>query len=108
MHARILLSAATAACLLIPAMGFAGQSHTVSQSGKQFTPSSIEISKGDTVAFVNDDTAAHNVSARGGVNDFNSGSMKPGDRKEVTFNETGKTEVKCAIHPLMKMTITVK
>jgi plastocyanin len=106
MSIRMVLSVAAIASAFIPVVVFAGQTHKVSQAGKLFTPAEIEITHGDTVGFVNDDAITHNVFAKS--MNLNTGAMKPGDSKEVTFDVPGKVEVKCAIHPMMKMTITVK
>ena len=38
---------------------------------------------------------------------FNLGSQPPGASTDVAFKETGEVHVICAIHPRMKMTVTV-
>jgi plastocyanin len=40
-------------------------------------------------------------------NEFNLGSLKPGTATPVTFAEAGEATVICAIHPRMKMKVTV-
>jgi plastocyanin len=80
----------------------------VNQVNKAFDPGSVTIKTGDTVDFVNGDTVAHNVYTRGTPEDFSLGVIKPGDEKKVTFSKPGSYDVKCAIHPGMKMTITVQ
>ena len=84
----------------------ASTSHTVSEKGKVFGPNKLEIAKGDTVSFVNDDKIKHNVMIR--TMKFNSGLQAPGDTTDVTFDKAGTFKVRCAIHPKMKMSITVK
>ena len=106
MSIRMFLSVAAIAGAFVPVVVCAGQTHKVSQAGKLFTPAEIEITRGDTVGFVNDDAITHNVFAKS--MNLNTGAMKPGDSREVTFDAPGKVEVKCAIHPMMKMTISVK
>jgi plastocyanin len=80
----------------------------VSQANKMFAPGDVTIKSGDAVDFVNDDTIAHNVYTRGTPQDFSLGTIKPGDSKSVTFEKSGTYNVKCAIHPAMKMTVNVE
>lgn len=79
---------------------------TVSQKGKAFAPGAIEAKVGDTVRFGNDDTVAHNIMGSG-AETFNLGSVKPGATGETTLTRAGEVEVRCAIHPKMKLTIKV-
>jgi plastocyanin len=80
----------------------------VNQINKSFDPAVVSIKAGDTIDFANADTIAHNVYTRGSPQDFSLGTMKPGADKKVTFSTPGSYDVKCAIHPGMKMTITVQ
>jgi plastocyanin len=56
---------------------------------------------------VNDDTVPHNIFSVSKGNEFNLGSQAPGASTDVTFKEAGEVQVICAIHPRMKMTVTV-
>jgi plastocyanin len=80
---------------------------TVGQAGKAFNPVDLQVKVGDSVKFNNDDTVAHAVLVKG-PHETNLGQMKPGDAKSVSFDEAGSYDVKCAIHPKMKLTITVQ
>jgi plastocyanin len=95
-----ILAAASAAVL-------AASTVQVGQSNKLFEKTSVSIAAGDSVEFVNNDTVAHNVMASG-ADAFNLGVMKPGEKKSRKFDHAGKHEVKCALHPRMKMTVEVK
>jgi len=79
----------------------------VGQSNKLFDKTTVSIAAGDSIEFVNNDTVAHNVMATG-ADAFNLGVMKPGEKKSRKFDQAGKHEVKCALHPRMKMTVEVK
>ena len=68
----------------------------------------LEIKKGDTVRFLNEDSFFHNVFSLSDAALFDLGSFPKGDSKEVVFEESGEVEVECAIHPNMKMVIDVK
>ena len=85
-----------------------GDEVKVNQVNKTFDPGAVTIKSGDTVDFVNGDTIAHNVYTRGTPQDFSLGTMKPGADKKVTFTTPGAYDVRCAIHPGMKMTVTVE
>jgi plastocyanin len=58
--------------------------------------------------FNNDDEITHNVFSRAAGNAFNVGIQEPGSSSPVTLQEAGSVEVRCAIHPGMKLTIEVE
>ena len=80
---------------------------TITQKGRLFSSESVTIKKGDTVTFVNDDTVPHNIVSTSKGNEFNLGSQPPGASTDVTFKEVGDAQIICAIHPRMKMTVTI-
>jgi plastocyanin len=80
----------------------------VHQKGKSFDKDSVAINKGDSVKFVNDDSVAHNVHSRSSGGAFDLGVQKPGTSSSHTFASDGTFRVRCAIHPKMKLTVTVK
>lgn len=80
----------------------------VSQKNKTFSASTLEVKTGDRVSFLNADPFFHNVFSLSDAKTFDLGSYPSGQARHVTFNQPGTVEVECAIHPEMKMTITVK
>jgi plastocyanin len=80
----------------------------VSQRDKAFDPGTVTAAVGDTIVFTNDDKVAHNVMVPKGPNKMNLGSIKPGAQSQAVLQEAGEVEVRCAIHPKMKLTITVQ
>jgi plastocyanin len=80
---------------------------TITQKGRMFSSESITIKKGESLTFVNDDTVPHNIISTSKGNEFNLGSQPPGASTDVTFKEAGEVQVICAIHPRMKMTVSV-
>jgi plastocyanin len=91
------------------AAGFAhAEDHVVGQKNKQFTASTIEIKKGDSIRFTNEDSFFHNVFSLSDTKSFDLGSYPQGEYKAVTFDRPGIVEVECAIHPSMHMTVIVK
>jgi len=95
------------AILLTPLAAIAGAEYTVSQKGKKFRPAEIGINVGDSITFVNDDKTRHNVYSKSAGLEFKIKKQKPGDRNTITFGRAGRAEVRCAIHPKMKLVITV-
>jgi plastocyanin len=100
----------TAAVLL----AFAGGSvaalaadRTISQKGRAFSETEITVKKGENIVFVNDDNIAHNIMSASAGNEFNLGSQAPGASSSVALSKAGEVSVVCAIHPRMKMTVTV-
>ena len=89
------------------AVAFAAAEHTVEQKGRTFSASTLTIKKGETISFVNDDNIAHNVMSTTPGNEFNLGAQSPGVTSTVTLSNAGEVSVLCAIHPRMKMTVTV-
>jgi plastocyanin len=79
----------------------------VDQKDKAFTLTSLSVKIGDVVVFRNSDPFFHNIYSLSPVKIFDLGSYKQGESKSVTFDKPGDVEVNCAIHPNMKMKVTV-
>ena len=81
----------------------------IDQVGQKFSQSTVSIKVGDTVAFHNQDDVTHNInvtSPSGSPED--QGLQKPGETISKKFDAPGKYEIRCAIHPRMKMSVEVK
>jgi len=98
--------AVTAGLIAGTTVAFAAE-HSVGQKGKVFSETSLKIKRGDTVVFVNDDNVTHNVLSNSPGDQFNLGAIGPGNSTPVTFDKAGEVLVVCAIHPTMKLTLTV-
>jgi plastocyanin len=104
-HAR-LFGFALAALLLAGPLE-AGE-YVIGQKNKIFSPSEITIKPGDTVVFKNDDDVVHNAfSLTKGV-EFNLNIQGPGQSSSFTFPREGTVEVRCVMHPAMKLIVNVK
>jgi plastocyanin len=90
---------------LSPAAG-AGDS-IVHQKGRVFSVAALTVARGEPVVFLNDDTGPHNIMSTTANNAFDLGSQMPGSSTPVSFDVAGVVVVICAIHPRMRMTITV-
>src|SRR5918998_6733025 len=70
-----------------------------------FKPQSLEVAKGTTVTWTNEDSAGHDVTKTGGPGpEFSSGEgdMQKGDTYEQTFTTAGTIRYECTIHPGME------
>lgn len=64
-----------------------------------FEPKTLEISPGDTVKWVNNKLAPHNVVVEGSTKLSHKGLVfSPGESFESTFNESGEYEYYCEPH----------
>ncbi len=63
---------------------------------------------GDGLTFVNGDLYDHNVYSDSPGNVFNLGIQAPGQTNGVTLAAPGTVEVRCRIHPKMKLVVTVE
>lgn len=93
---------------LLPALAGESGEHKVNQKDKEFSQTEITIKPGEKVVFQNDDTVTHNVFSNSKINPFNIKIQQPGGSSTVQFDSEGVTEVRCAIHPKMKLMVTVK
>ena len=108
----------------------AGPPKAMTIKGSAFTPASLEVVKGTTVTWTNEDTFPHTVttgiapptfqplpsgasptpfqSLSSGDGRVSSGRIEPTRSFSFTFNEAGTHNYFCAVHPAMLATITVR
>jgi plastocyanin len=82
------------------------QSNAVDITGFAFSPETLTISIGDTVAWTNKESATHTATADGG--EFDSGNLGNGDTFSHTFTAAGTYTYYCKIHTSMTATIIVE
>jgi plastocyanin len=73
----------------------------------KYSPQTIEVRKGESVEWANDDLTPHTVTSQNG-GELNSGSIDAGASWSHTFNQPGSFSYFCTFHPEMKGTVTVK
>ena len=81
------------------------------ETNECYIPADVSISVGDTVSWINDDTAAHTVTS-GSPTDgpdgvFDSSLVMGGAIFDVTFDKAGSYDYFCMVHPWMVGTVTV-
>jgi len=85
-----------------------GKSIEVMIENYAYSPASLEVSVGDTVTWMNMDTAPHTVTVTSGPEKFDSGNLQKGESFSYTFKKAGTYAYYCAVHPDMKAGVTVK
>lgn len=103
---RTVVAALALACVSVCAND--PKNHPVDQKDKEFSVTEITVKPGENVVFMNSDSVTHNVFSNSKVNAFTIKVQKPGESSTIAFKEEGVTEVRCAIHPKMKLVVTVK
>jgi plastocyanin len=88
--------------LLSPSLAMADQ--TIIQKGRRFAPAEVTIHRGESLVFTNNDEFIHQVYADG---QFDSEEKAPGENLTESFTDAGTFEVRCHIHPKMKLTVHV-
>ena len=76
----------------------------VAMKNMKFSPATIEIKKGDTVEWKNDDITPHTATSA----TFDSGSIASDAAWRHTFTQAGSFPYTCTFHPDMKATVVVK
>ncbi len=98
--------------LLFPVLMLSGAAFAadvdVTQRGRAFDPSTLDIKVGDTVHFHNDDEFIHHVYVKSPDFNFDSDEQPPGETIEIRFTHAGDFDVQCAIHPKMHLLVHVK
>ena len=89
--------------------GGGGNVVEVGMKGNAYTPMDVTVPAGGTVKWTNTDTPSHTVTKEDGPGEeFDSGTMSPGDEFEQKFADPGKVNYVCEIHPFQKGTVTVE
>jgi plastocyanin len=83
-----------------------GATTKVAIQGFAFGPRTVKVKVGDTIAWTNDDSAPHTVTAKSG-GDLDSGTLAQGADFEFTASQPGTIQYFCSIHPDMTGTIEV-
>ena len=80
----------------------------VVQKRRSFGTTAMTISKGDSIVFVNGDPFAHNVYSKEPRGFLDLGIQEEGDRQAVLFDKPGAFDLRCRIHPRMRLKVTVQ
>ena len=70
----------------------------------KFLPAEIEVEVGSTITFTNLDLVPHTATGDG----FDTGTLKKGESKKITFSEAGDCPYLCTLHRHMKGRVRVR
>jgi plastocyanin len=105
MRTRILFSLLMTTVLATPS--FATEP-VIGQKDKQFSQEIVLVKHGETVEFLNDDGVGHNISVHEPDGAIRPGLVQqPGGDIHVPFDKVGDHDIRCLIHPKMKMVVRV-
>jgi plastocyanin len=97
------------AFLLMPFSAFAAdEAHTIVQKGRAFHPGEVTIARGESLTFTNNDEFIHQIYVQGQDFSFDSDERNPGENITESFTVPGTFEVRCHIHPKMRLVVHVK
>lgn len=99
------LAAAAATLPVLATRAQAATTHTVRITNFEFVPANLTIAAGDSVTFINEDSAPHTATADSGA--FDTGRLRQGQSATLTFNGGGSFPYFCAVHPRMRGSLSV-
>jgi plastocyanin len=82
---------------------------TIDQKGQKFSITSVVIAVGDVIQYQNHDDVTHDIMVideQGEATD--EGLQRSGEIIAPEFDHPGTYQVRCSIHPRMKMTVVVR
>ena len=74
--------------------------------GYEFLPATLNVTKGTTVVFTNEDRDPHSAVDDGGA--WATGILSQGEQEAVTFDDAGTYAYYCSVHPTMRATLIVE
>jgi plastocyanin len=98
-----------AACaILAVSVSATAAEHSVRMAGVTYQPAKLEAKVGDTIRFINDDAADHEVFVPTKGFGVDLGVQKPGQVTVLQLLKPGSFEVECVMHPHMLLNVMVK
>lgn len=105
---RIKIAIASAMLIALSNNPAASHPQTIVQFERAFHPSEVTIVRGETLTISNRDGFIHQIYVNSSVMNFDSNEQPPGQDVLVTFPSAGTFEVRCHIHPRMRLNVYVK
>ena len=82
--------------------------HKVAQKGRLFAPGALTVKAGDVLVFQNDDDVTHHVYSSTKGQEFDLKTIPPGEKSTQAFARKGRVDVRCGLHPGMRLVVTVE
>jgi plastocyanin len=86
----------------------AAETHVVTTAGAAYAPAEITAKVGDSIRFINDDQADHDVFVPTIDHAVDLGVQKPGTEATLKLGRSGRFDVECVIHDHMKLVVEVQ
>jgi len=84
-----------------------GSASKVEIANFMYAPASVEVAMGGSITWTNSDSSPHTATAQGDRGVLDTGTLKQGDSKTITFTSPGTYRYQCLFHPFMHGTVTV-
>ena len=96
-------------CIVVhcASIAYAAQ-HVIGQKGRHFSPGTLNVKAGDSVTFKNDDTVTHHIYSSTKGHEFDLATAPPGEDVRHTFSARGRVDVRCGLHPGMRLVVAVE
>ncbi|MXP65809.1 hypothetical protein E0493_20885 [Roseomonas sp. M0104] len=99
-------------CLVLLACAAAAPAREVEplivQRDRAFSAREAVVPRGTVLRFSNEDEFPHQINASGPGVEMNSDLQSPGDVLRLPLPQAGTVEVRCGIHPRMRLTVQVR
>ena len=105
---RALLAGNALGLLFLAGPGLASGVTEIVQKGRAFLVREVEIARGEAIRFVNGDEYPHQINIQGPGVAFDSNLQGPEETIEFRAPGAGAYDVRCGVHPRMRMTIHVR
>ncbi len=87
--------------------GTAASNYPIVQKNRLFSQKEIALHTGESIQFQNADEVTHNVFSVTPGMEFEIRRQLPGASSTIVFSREGTAEVRCSIHPKMKLFVHV-
>lgn len=98
----------TIAIILIAGATVVGAPQVIKQKGRLFSPGKLTVKSGAVLVFENDDNVTHHVYSATKGHEFKLETVPPGEKAKHTFTKRGRVDVRCGLHPGMRLVLTVQ
>jgi plastocyanin len=100
--------AATLLVIGVASMTYAASLQVVGQKGRLFHPGTLSVKAGSPLAFQNDDDVTHHIYSSTKGQEFDLDTIAPGKSENFTFTKPGRVDVRCGLHPGMRLVVNVE
>jgi plastocyanin len=90
-----------------PAASDAPTTTSIAIKDFKYVPTPASVKAGTKIAVSNADRAPHTLTDRAAGRAFDSGTIKTGETRSITFSKPGTYAYFCEFHPYMRGTVTV-